>query len=86
MVRVATHAAAFVLVDCVSPEDPEKRPYQNRLKKLRTPSKTYVYSEPQLVAALEQVGLMIAQRVGCSAHWDLAHLTPTFLRSPHVTG
>jgi hypothetical protein len=67
MVRVATHTAALVLVDCVSPEDPEKRTYRNCLEKLRTPSKTYVCSEPQLVAAHEQVGLVIAQRARCSA-------------------
>jgi hypothetical protein len=40
-------------------EDPERRAYQNRLEKLRTPSKTYVYSELQLVAALERVGLVV---------------------------
>jgi hypothetical protein len=43
----------------VSPKDPEQRAYQNRLEKLRTPSKTYVYSESQLVAALEGVGLVV---------------------------
>ncbi|MGH8065667.1 MAG: methyltransferase domain-containing protein, partial [Candidatus Entotheonellia bacterium] len=52
MVRVATRTARLVLIDRVSPEDPEQRAYQNRLEKLRTPSKTYVYSESQLVAAL----------------------------------
>jgi len=36
---VATRAARVVLIDRVSPEDPEKRAYQNRLEKLRTPSK-----------------------------------------------
>jgi ubiquinone/menaquinone biosynthesis C-methylase UbiE len=44
MVRVSTPTACLVLVDRVSPEDPEKRTYQNRLEELRTPSKTYVYS------------------------------------------
>jgi Co/Zn/Cd efflux system component len=43
----------------VSPEDPAQRAYQNRLEKLRTPSKTYVYSESQLVAALEGIGLIV---------------------------
>jgi ubiquinone/menaquinone biosynthesis C-methylase UbiE len=62
MVRVATRTACLVLVDRVSPEDPEKRAYQNRLEKLRTPSKTYVYSESQLVAALEQTGLVMEQQ------------------------
>ena len=62
MVRVATHAAALVLVDRISPEDPEKRAYQNRLEKLRTPSKTYVYSASQLAAALEHMGLIIEQQ------------------------
>ena len=62
MVRVATPAARLVLVDRVSPEDPEKRDYQNRLEKLRTPSKAYVYSESQLVAALEGVGLIVEAR------------------------
>jgi ubiquinone/menaquinone biosynthesis C-methylase UbiE len=57
MIRVATHEARVVLIDRVSPEDPEKRAYQNRLEKLRTPSKTYVYSESQLVAALTDSGL-----------------------------
>jgi ubiquinone/menaquinone biosynthesis C-methylase UbiE len=59
MARVATRAARLVLIDRVSPEDPEQRAYQNRLEKLRTPSKTYVYSESQLVAALEDVGLVV---------------------------
>jgi ubiquinone/menaquinone biosynthesis C-methylase UbiE len=59
MVRVATHEARVVLIDRVSPEDPEQRAYQNRLEKLRTPSKTYVYSESQLVAALEGRGLVV---------------------------
>jgi hypothetical protein len=48
-----------VLIDRVSPEDPEQRAYQNRLEKLRTPSKTHVYSESQLVAALEDIGLVV---------------------------
>jgi hypothetical protein len=43
----------------VSPEDLAQRAYQNRLEKLRTPSKTYVYSASQLVAALEDIGLII---------------------------
>jgi ubiquinone/menaquinone biosynthesis C-methylase UbiE len=59
MARVATQAARVVLIDRVSPEDPEPRAYQNRLEKLRTPSKTYVYSESQLVAALADVGLIV---------------------------
>ena len=62
MVRVATHEARVVLIDRVSPEDPEQRAYQNRLEKLRTPSKTYVYSEAQLVAALTDSGLIIDAR------------------------
>src|SRR5512132_1035543 len=53
-VRVATPTARVVLIDRVSPEDPDRRAYQNRLEKLRTPSKTYVYSLSQLLAALEQ--------------------------------
>jgi ubiquinone/menaquinone biosynthesis C-methylase UbiE len=44
MVRVATPEARVVLIDRVSPEDPEQRAYQNRLEKLRTPNKTYVYN------------------------------------------
>lgn len=59
MVRVATHEARVVLIDRVSPEDPEQRAYQNRLEKLRTPSKTYVYSESQLVTALTDSGLVL---------------------------
>jgi ubiquinone/menaquinone biosynthesis C-methylase UbiE len=59
MVRAATRAARLVLIDRVSPEDPEQHAYQNRLEKLRTPSKTYVYSESQLVAALADVGLIV---------------------------
>jgi ubiquinone/menaquinone biosynthesis C-methylase UbiE len=59
MVRAATHEARVVLIDRVSSEDPEKRAYQNRLEKLRTPSKTYVYSESQLVAALADSGLVV---------------------------
>jgi SAM-dependent methyltransferase len=59
MVRVTTPEARVVLIDRVSPEDPEQRAYQNRLEKLRTPHKTYVYSSSQLVAALEGVGLVV---------------------------
>lgn len=59
MVRVATREARVVLIDRVSAEDPEQRAYQNRREKLRTPRKTYVYSESQLVAALEGVGLVV---------------------------
>jgi ubiquinone/menaquinone biosynthesis C-methylase UbiE len=59
MVRVATPEARVVLIDRVSPEDPEQRAYQNRLEKLRTPSKTYVYSESQLVTALADLGLVV---------------------------
>jgi SAM-dependent methyltransferase len=59
MVRVATPEARVVLIDRVSPEDPEQRAYQNRLEKLRTPNKTYVYSMSQLMAALQDVGLVV---------------------------
>jgi ubiquinone/menaquinone biosynthesis C-methylase UbiE len=59
MVRVATPEARVVLIDRVSPEDPEQRAYQNRLEKLRTPNKTYVYSTSQLVAALQDAGLVV---------------------------
>jgi ubiquinone/menaquinone biosynthesis C-methylase UbiE len=59
MARVATWATRLVLIDRVSPEDPEPRAYQNRLEKLRTPSKTYVYSESQLAAALADIGLIV---------------------------
>jgi hypothetical protein len=61
-VRVATQTAHLVLIDRVSPEDPEQRTYRNRLEKLRTPSKTYVYSESQLVAALVGIGLIVEAR------------------------
>jgi ubiquinone/menaquinone biosynthesis C-methylase UbiE len=59
MLRVTTPEARVVLIDRVSPEDPEQRAYQNRLEKLGTPSKTYVYSESQLVAALTDSGLVL---------------------------
>jgi ubiquinone/menaquinone biosynthesis C-methylase UbiE len=59
MARMAARAARLVLIDRASPEDPEPRAYQNRLEKLRTPSKTYVYSESQLVAALEGIGAVV---------------------------
>jgi ubiquinone/menaquinone biosynthesis C-methylase UbiE len=62
MVRVATPAARVMLIDRISSENPEQRTYQNRLEKLRTPSKTYVYSESQLVAALERSGLVVEAR------------------------
>jgi SAM-dependent methyltransferase len=77
MVRVATHEARVVLIDRVSPEDPEKRAYQNRLEKLRTPNKTYVYSESQLVAALEGVGLI----VDAQARYAEAMEVDTWLRA-----
>jgi SAM-dependent methyltransferase len=63
MVRVATPEARVVLIDRVSPEDPEQRAYQNRLEKLRTPHKTYVYRASQLVAALEGVGRVVDTQV-----------------------
>lgn len=72
MVRVATPTARVVLIDRVSPEDPEKRAYQNRLEKLRTPSKTYVYSESQLVAMLEQAGLVVDQRARYAERMEVA--------------
>jgi ubiquinone/menaquinone biosynthesis C-methylase UbiE len=59
MARGAPRAAGLVLNDRVSPEDPERRAYQNRLEKLRTLSKTYVYSESQLVAALEGIEVIV---------------------------
>ncbi len=59
MARIATRAARLVLIDRASPEDPEQRAYQNRLEKLRTPSKTYIYSKSQLVAALADIGLIV---------------------------
>jgi ubiquinone/menaquinone biosynthesis C-methylase UbiE len=62
MVRIATPAARLVLIDRVSSEDPQQRDYQNHLEHLRTPSKTYVYSESQLVAALEHSGLVVEAR------------------------
>jgi SAM-dependent methyltransferase len=71
MARVATQAARVVLIDRVSPEDPEQRAYQNRLEKLRTPSKTYVYSESQLVAALEGVGLVVDAQARYAEHMEV---------------
>jgi ubiquinone/menaquinone biosynthesis C-methylase UbiE len=59
MIRVARRAAHPVLIDRVNSEDPERRAYQNLLEKFRTPSKTYVYSKSQLVAALEGIGLIV---------------------------
>jgi ubiquinone/menaquinone biosynthesis C-methylase UbiE len=71
MVRVATSTARVVLIDRVSPEDPEQRAYQNRLEKLRTPSKTYVYSESQLLAALEQSGLVVEEQAAYPEQMDV---------------
>ncbi|HSF29648.1 MAG TPA: hypothetical protein VLK82_04130 [Candidatus Tectomicrobia bacterium] len=51
-----------MLIDRISSENLEQRTYQNRLEKLRTPNKTYVYSESQLVAALERSGLVVEAR------------------------
>lgn len=62
MRRVATRAGRVVLVDRVSSEDPDKRRYQNQLEKLRTPAKVRVYSESEIVALLEEVGLRVEQR------------------------
>jgi ubiquinone/menaquinone biosynthesis C-methylase UbiE len=59
MLRVAAPQVHVVLIDRVSPEDPEQRAYQNHLEKLRTPSKTYVYSESQLVRALQDSELVV---------------------------
>jgi hypothetical protein len=60
-----------VLVDRVSSEDPEKRAYQNRLEKLRTPAKTCVYSESQLVMEMERAGLAVEQRATYQEHMDV---------------
>jgi SAM-dependent methyltransferase len=59
MVRVATPQARVLLIDRVSPENPEQRAYQNRLEKLRTPNKTYVYSTSQLLRVLQNTGLVV---------------------------
>jgi ubiquinone/menaquinone biosynthesis C-methylase UbiE len=71
MARVATQAARMVLIDRVSPEDPEQRAYQNRLEKLRTPSKTYVYTVLQLLAALEQSGLVVEEQAAYPEQMDV---------------
>jgi ubiquinone/menaquinone biosynthesis C-methylase UbiE len=71
MVRVATHEARLVLIDRVSPEDPEQRAYQNRLEKLRTPNKTYVYSASQLEAALAEVGLIVDARASYAEQMEV---------------
>jgi ubiquinone/menaquinone biosynthesis C-methylase UbiE len=71
MARVATHEARVVLIDRVSPEDPEQRAYQNRLEKLRTPSKTYVFSESQLVGALAEVGLIVDAQARYAEHMEV---------------
>jgi hypothetical protein len=80
MVRIATHEACVVLIDRVSPEDHEQRTYQNRLGKLRTPSKTYVYSESQLVAALVGIGLIVEAQ----ARYAEAMEVDTWLRAAGV--
>src|SRR5262245_49928069 len=71
MVRAATPEARVMLIDRVSPEDPEQRAYQNRLEKLRTPSKTYVYSSSQLEAALAEVGLVIDARASYAEQMEI---------------
>jgi len=68
MIRVATPEARVVLIDRVSSEDAEQRAYQNRLEKLRTPSKTYVYSESQLMAALADIGLVVDAQARYAEH------------------
>jgi ubiquinone/menaquinone biosynthesis C-methylase UbiE len=71
MSRVVTSGGRVVLVDRVSAEDPEKRAYQNRLEKLRTPAKTYVYSASQLAMEMEQAGLTIERRATYQEHMDV---------------
>jgi ubiquinone/menaquinone biosynthesis C-methylase UbiE len=71
MARAATHEARVVLIDRVSPEDPEQRAYQNRLEKLRTPNKTYVYSESQLLAALVDIGLSVEAQARYAEHMEV---------------
>jgi ubiquinone/menaquinone biosynthesis C-methylase UbiE len=70
--RVTTPKGRVVLVDRVSAEDPVKRAYQNRVEKLRTPAKTYVYSESELVQALEAAGFVIDERASYTEHMDVA--------------
>jgi SAM-dependent methyltransferase len=71
MSRIGTSGGRVVLVDRVSAEDPEKRAYQNRLEKLRTPAKTYVYSASQLGMEMERAGLAIEQRATYQEHMDV---------------
>ena len=62
MRRVATRGGRVVLIDRISSEDPARCAYQNRIENLRTPAKTRVYNESELVALLEKTGLAVEQR------------------------
>lgn len=62
MRRVATRVGRVVLIDRISSEDPARCAYQNRIEKLRTPAKTRVYNESELVALLDRTGLAVEQR------------------------
>lgn len=59
MKRVAKKGARMVLVDRVSSTDQQKQEYHNRIEKLRTPSKTKVYSTSEIVDVLETRGLSV---------------------------
>jgi len=62
MRRVATRAGRVALIDRISSEAPARCAYQNRIENLRTPAKTRVYNESELVALLEKTGLAVEQR------------------------
>ena len=66
--RVTTPKGRVVLVDRVSAEDPVKRAYQNRVEKLRTPAKSYVYSESELEQVLQAAGFVIDERASYAEH------------------
>lgn len=59
MRRVAKRGGRVVLIDRISSDDNRKQEFQNRIEKLRTPSKVKIYSQSEIAQIIEAGGLMI---------------------------
>jgi methanogen homoaconitase small subunit len=72
MARVCKTGGKIVLVDGLSSEDAAKSEYHNRIEQLRDPSHVHLYSQPELVRMLEDVGLKIlhARNWGADFYFD----------------
>src|SRR5262249_55564706 len=62
MVRVRRRSGMIALIDRVASNDPEQQAAQNRLEKVRTPSKVRVYAESEVTGLLQSAGLTVVHR------------------------